>query len=479
MSSPRWIWLALVCACRSRVEPPPSPGIDVVIAEPGASATAMVATVTAPLERALGSGASSRTTAGQTEVELADIADLAAAERAIAATRLPADAAQPIVRRHDPIARYVIEDLHMNAEQLAGSTRHIASAIASTPGVASVVTCGKVEPVVWVDVDADRLSADGLTIADLVAGIGIARARDVAALAAAPISVVQQVALHIGDVGALSRGIVPGGCRAAGAMGTAVVLDVYATPDADVSAVRTALAPRVGTLHPQPPGYHIVVGAAHELEPREVIALRDAAIGAGLADVVVVVSDDGVEIDATGGDTALAAAATALRALPFVIGAGDAPLAIRITGEGARAAGRQLAQRFTARNELVATRGLASHAVPSSTLDAHAVAAMGATGIDVAIASESPNGVRAGELTIDGRRLDIRVRVRSGVPGVRARDGIVPATAVAAMHADDEPDVILRSGGRPEVVIEVRAAPSVARAELDAAKLSGVDAVIE
>lgn len=161
------------------------PAIWVSASEPGASATTMSATVTAPLERHLGQipgidMMNSRSSNGSAFVILffdSDVDINAAAQQVDAAINaavpdLPSGLAMPEWHKANPnddpvIALALTSDTQPMSELYNDANTLLEPRLSQLPGVASVDVSGSAQPAVRVEVDLHKLSALGLSTNDI------------------------------------------------------------------------------------------------------------------------------------------------------------------------------------------------------------------------------------------------------------------------------------------------------------------------
>ncbi|WIG56377.1 MAG: Multidrug efflux system MdtABC-TolC, inner-membrane proton/drug antiporter MdtC (RND type) [Rhodanobacteraceae bacterium] len=161
------------------------PAIWVSAAEPGANATTMSATVTAPLERHLGQIPGidmmrSRSSAGSAFVILlfdTDVDINAAAQQVDAAINaavpdLPAGLAMPQWHKANPnddpvITLALTSDTQPMSALFDAANTLLQPRLSQLPGVASVDVSGSAQPAVRVDVDLHKLTALGLSTNDI------------------------------------------------------------------------------------------------------------------------------------------------------------------------------------------------------------------------------------------------------------------------------------------------------------------------
>ncbi|MES2405160.1 MAG: efflux RND transporter permease subunit [Pseudomonadota bacterium] len=161
------------------------PAIWVSAAEPGANATTMSATVTAPLERHLGQIPGidmmrSRSSAGSAFVILlfdSDVDINAAAQQVDAAINaavpdLPAGLAMPQWHKANPnddpvITLALTSDTQPMSALFDSANTLLQPRLSQLPGVASVDVSGSAQPAVRVDVDLHKLTALGLSTNDI------------------------------------------------------------------------------------------------------------------------------------------------------------------------------------------------------------------------------------------------------------------------------------------------------------------------
>ncbi|HVX05706.1 MAG TPA: efflux RND transporter permease subunit [Rhodanobacteraceae bacterium] len=180
--------IGVLCYCLLGISALPEvsfPAIWVSAAEPGANATTMSATVTAPLERHLGQIPGidmmrSRSSAGSAFVILlfdSDVDINAAAQQVDAAINaavpdLPAGLAMPQWHKANPnddpvITLALTSDTQPMSALFDAANTLLQPRLSQLPGVASVDVSGSAQPAVRVDVDLHKLTALGLSTNDI------------------------------------------------------------------------------------------------------------------------------------------------------------------------------------------------------------------------------------------------------------------------------------------------------------------------
>ena len=377
------------------------------------------------------------------------------------------------------VVRYVIADAKLSRDQLAAIARALVAKLTAIPGVAAAIACGGAAPTVWIDLDPPRMAAGGVTADDVATAL--AHAGDATALQAGDaglgglaVAMIDNIPIQLRAIAVISRGSRPDACRASDGHGDVVVLDVSATTDVARAAAKDVLAK--AALVPAPALRRVVVGLGAERfdEPdRELAALRNVAHGAlvelGGDDVL-----DNAAIELAGSDGDIAAVASAARALPFVVGAGEPVTTIALTGDSRDAvvaAATVLAKQLASTHELIAARGIESELAMDVRVDPSSVSALGATGVDVAVATLAPDGYVAGRATVDGAELELRIRASSNQMSIHAARGLVPLDAIASQQRGTRLVEQLELGDHPAAYLYVRSDASTARAAIAAARL--------
>jgi hypothetical protein len=324
------------------------------------------------------------------------------------------------------------------------------------------------------------MAAGGVTADDVATALAhagdataLAQAGD-AGLAGLVVATIDNVPIQLRAIAVISRGSRPDACRASDGHGDVVLLDVSATTDPARAAAKDLLAK--ASLVPAPATRRVVVGLGAERfdEPdRELAALREVAHGAlvelGGDDVL-----DNAAIELAGSDGDIAAVAAAARALPFVVGAGEPVTTIALTADSRDAvvaAATVLAKQLDAAHELIAARGIETELAMDVRVDSSSVSALGAVGVDVAVATLAPDGYVAGRATVDGAEVELRIRASSNEMSIHAARGLVPLDAVASKQRGTRLVEQLELGDHPAAYLYVRSDESGAHAAIAAARL--------
>jgi multidrug efflux pump subunit AcrB len=464
---------------------------------PGAPAASVVADPVPILEHALGEIGhvrAERTVAragrAQIRVELEPAADL---EKVLQSTRqrlgnaldsLPRDMPRPRLGAYGPLAgRYLVRDLTLPRSRVAVQP---IKALEQVTGVARVVACGTSEPRIWVEADAERLAAAGVTISDIVSALQLEHDDGLPELGATTVMKRQGVPVRVLDVANVHDGGAPFGCTAIDAHGEAVVLDVYAMPGADPASVRDAIARAVPGVQALAIDRTIVVGLAGDVaeDPERRVAhqLRDVIANVpGLATFVVEedADEDGAGTArvylATTADGAADLAVQRIRALATVTGAGEPTHRVVLAAadpatlaRDARMATRALSEQ----GQLIATRGVVTHEVTVRTVDHQLAVRLDVSATDAAQTARAHDGIAAIRVTRGATEIPVVVRANGEGLLVRGEHALVPLEQLVRSELVREPLELVRDTGMPAVVLEVSGDEAELRSELAVAGLS-------
>ena len=279
--------VALVAWRALRRKPPLRPSVMVSVAN-AASADENESTVLAPLEndvanashvasidgRATSSGATLFVTLDREGDPFAATQEI----QALVAARLnllPRDAMPPIVQSYTPptgVRFYVTGPFPIVTMREAVDER-IDLALAKLPGVGLVSSCGGIDPAIVIDMDPDRLAANGL---DALAVADAVRA-DRGAKSAADFRDVRVGGVRVGDVATVSDDGRPPSCVAYGPDGVRVVGTIESQPGAHPrKEVEAEIATQAAFL---PAGMHVVRFDFDEARVRAFVQLADPLSG--------------------------------------------------------------------------------------------------------------------------------------------------------------------------------------------------------
>jgi multidrug efflux pump subunit AcrB len=422
----------------------------------------MATRVTTPLEDTVASvphiaALTSVTTGGETLVMVTldgtdALAAAAAVQAALAGTaaRLPSDMMPPLVWIAGvPAGRYLVP---------REAAVRASDELMQVQGVARVARCGDRRLEHAIDVDVRRLAALGATVSDVVTAV---RAAEPAAdLGRLPIATHDGAPLYVQDVAQIHDTSEPPGCVIV-TPADVVELIVDVQPGANADALRTAVAKLGAVAVPRKHEQHAQLAPDVDLAHAPSL-VRDALARTGGKYLVEMRGADVRIID--GDERQLAA----LRALPFVLDAGEPTSVVHVSGADPRAvteAARSISDRLRKDGMLLATHGLADGASLQIDIDSERAAQLGVRASEIADTLAATTGVvvmtSLTETDVVVRTPEVRAQNPDGLFVHGSGGALVPLTSVITNHTVSGPVEILHRGRLRDVDLEVHGTPSI------------------
>jgi multidrug efflux pump subunit AcrB len=453
----------LACAaCHHAREQSPRVVVEVLAELPGTDPDAMATRVTTPLEDTLASvphiaALTSVTTGGETRLlatldgtDALAAADTVHAALAGTAARMPSDMMPPLVSIAGvPGGRYLVprEAAVRASDQLV-----------QTQGVVRVARCGDPRVEHAIDVDVRRLAALGATVSDVVTAVRAAE--PTADLGRLPIATHDGAPVYVQDVAQLHDTSEPPACVLL-TPADVVELVVDVQPGANAGALRTAVAKLGAIAVPRKHEQHAQLAPDVDLAHAPSL-VRDALSRTGGKYLVEM---RGADLRIIDGDERVLAA---LRALPFVLDAGEATSVVHVSGADPRAVtetARSISDRLRKAGMLVATRGLATTASVQIDIDRDRAAQLGVRASDIADTLAATAGIVAmtslTETDIVVRTPEVHAQNRDGLFVHGTGGALVPLTSVITNHTVSGPVEILHRGRLRDVDLEVHGTPAI------------------
>ncbi|HEY8088830.1 MAG TPA: hypothetical protein VIF09_13315, partial [Polyangiaceae bacterium] len=353
---------------------------------------------------------------------------------------------------------------------------------AQVAGVGVVEECGAMAPRVLVEVDAAALAGTGLTFADVASALRKGNAGPAAAMGPVVIAYANGAPVRLSDVARVMDDATPPRCRAFDEKGPVVEATVRAQPTVDAAKVREALAPTEQAARTAlPAGVTMTaVGLGRTVEVDVDPAETDQGATQALRDAVAKVPGVGpfvLEVGA-GSDADLPSAArvrlasqdrelaarvaAAVKALPFVRGAGEPDAVVELVGADRAALEAQAeAMRTAVGAHAVIVQRLGGDREPTTrvVVDEATARRLGVALADVALAVQAREGVRVGTFSgAQSQAVPVVLRAKGG-PGelyVKGTAGRVPLSALVSTKSEPVESVLLHEGQLPVIGVSVQ-----------------------
>jgi multidrug efflux pump subunit AcrB len=489
------------CACHRTRAPAAGPGAIVRVAVPGRPASEAEGAAMA-IEHACGRvehlarlRSASADGAATVWLELDPKQDgdaaIAAAQACVRDARatLPVEASAPsVARAPGPVVGRWVWSGAVPRVAIAELLEKAHESLAQIAGVASVASCGGVRRRLLVDVDAKKLAAFGLTVADLVTAIASSSHASGGAQpgATGPVAVLREIVVdpkgpvpvRLRDLAVVEDGAEDEACVAFDGTSAVAETVVRAGVGADASSVAKSVTAKMTELTQAfPPSIAVrpfvaarvlTVDPAPGIDPRAARqiaeAARPVANGAMIFELGATdpldASRAGRVLLAAGDDATAEHALQALRALPLVRSAGE-PNAAMVLASTDRAkldvAARDLETRLG--RQVVDRVGTSEMGDPEARIDEAMARRLGVPLTDVRTVLAANLGVPAGTWSSGAGAVPIIVRAKSSLEErfVRGTAGFVPVSAMVVMTTEPHPVPALHDGQLPAVELRVEA----------------------